>query len=332
MAFVVDGSEWCFDGMASAEIEEALSRFAERTQVARNRGEIVWVGDNLQTRAVLGSFGLWELKGLDSPVTLSEELWQELAAFLSMAPRYLDEADWPEGLTEHIVLSVEDSPPAANEDVALAHHYVRSGRAVACLGLLRGGPHSTTSGAGTAPVHWVRDECEHRQFFRDAIDVERDTPETLRRLAPHAFPDLYFYDGVLGSISSFVGGYEAVRIGLRKLLRVLDDDGRWAFLAAPPALTPMEAAGTDPDARPSKQVIERRFRGLGVTIAPEKPNVYLDRDCRAAREIRVGEATLYCEWHEKLRGDQNRVHIHPPITGSGDRVIVAIFADHLPLP
>jgi hypothetical protein len=338
MAFVVDGSEWSFDGMTSAEIENALSRFAERTQVARDREEIVWVGDDLQTRAVLGGLGVWELKGSDSPVTLSEELWQELAAFFSMAPRYLDESDWPTGLTEHVVLTVDDLEPAANEDLAWAHHHVRSGSAVACLGLLRGGEHTTTSEVGTAQVHWVRTEPEHRAFFRAAIDVERDTEATLERLSPHAFPDLVFLPSVWRGLREFVGGYQLARGRLRQHLAVYDDHGAWAFTAPPPA----EArGGPEGEGAPGQRLIERRFALLGVEVAPENPNVKADKDCREARERTIRHpdpryepqtVVLYCMWHGKLESFRNRIHIHPPVAHSGNRLVVAIFSGHLPLP
>lgn len=67
-------------------------------------------------------------------------------------------------------------------------------------------------------------------------------------------------------------------------------------------------------------------------MAPENPDVYLDNRCRRAREIAIGERTLYCEWHGKLELHQNRVHIHPPVIESNGKVIIAFFHEHLPLP
>lgn len=332
MAFVVDGAEWRFDGIPAVEVAAAIDSLLERVWIAKDRGEVVWIGDDLQTRHVLGDFDLWSLSSGKTAVQLTPEVWQELAAWLGSARRYVDETDWPEGFPDASTISIGEELAEENTDVAWAHHSVRARRAIACLGLRRIGQHSTVSTSGTAVVHWVTNEQGHRAFWLDAIDVEGDSTETLQRIAPHAFPDLYFDDGVWRGLNDFEGGYAAVRKTLRNVLFVLDTDGAWAFTAPPPPLTRREPPGPDLDARPSNQVIERRFRGFNLDMAPEKPDVFRDRTCRLAREIALGDATLYCEWHAKLEPHQNRVYVHAPVQASGGRVVIGIFHRHLPLP
>lgn len=331
MAFVIDGSEWQFDGWSAEEIELALGRLLDRVTIAGERRERVWIGDDLQTRPVLGELSVWELWSPQCPVRLAPELRQELAAMLVGRLRYLDEESWPDGMADHTAVSISGSPPSESSDVAWAHHSVRSRSAVACLGLRREGVHPTATESGKADVHWVVDEPGHRAFFRAAIDVEHDCESTLERLAPHAFPDLYFVDGVWRGIGDFAGGYHAVRESLRHLLTVLDDHGCWAFTAAPPQIRE-DDGGEVGTGNPNNELIEQRFTTYGITLAPEKADVKADNRCRSARERIVGNRTLYCEWHAKLSPNRNRVHVHSPVPESGGKLVVAIFHEHLPLP
>jgi len=330
MAFVADGSQWCFDGWHPQEIVDGFEKLLERVSVARDRNETVWIGDDLQTRHVLGALDLWSLFSPIAPIQLPAEIGQELAAWLGRAPHYADEKEWPDGLTDALI-RVDDDAEVQNDDLAWAHHWVRAGRAVACLCLTQSGPHTTVSRQGVATVHWIQSEADHRAFWRSAVDVEGDNQETLERLAPHAFPDLYFHINVWRGVGRFGGGYAAVRGQLRRYLSVLDDHGCWAFTHPPPALHPGEpvlpAAG-----RPSNQVIERRFHGFNLDMAPENPDVHSDGTCRRAREIELADRTLYCEWHGKLERHRNRIYIHEPVPEAGGKVVIAFFHEHLPLP
>jgi len=331
VAFVIDGSEWKFEGWTADEIQSALGRLLDRVTIAQGRRERIWIGEDLHTRSVLADLSVWELWGPECPVDLPPELRQELAAMLGRAPLYLDEETWPEGIPDHTEVSVSGSQPTDNPDVAWAHHSVRSGCAVACLGLRREGVYPTVTDSGSADVHWVINEQGHRAFFRAAIDVEHDCESTLERLAPHAFPDIWFLDGIWRGLGDFAGGYLGVREQLRELLAVLDDHGRWAFTASPPKIRE-EDEGLSGTGDPSVQLIQQRFKTYGIELAPEASDVKRDPACRLARERVLGGRTLYCEWHAKLRGDRNRVHLHAPVSESEDKLVVAIFHEHLPLP
>ncbi len=310
----------------SAAFEGLLGRLATATE----RGERVWVGDDLQTRHVAGELSFWELRSADSPIQLSAEMMQEMSAYLGRAGRYLDEDCWPPEMDQSNV-AVADEAPTENPDVAWAHHWVRDGVAVACFGLRRRGVFRTTSTAGFADVHWVGDEPGHRAFFRAAINVERNTEASLERFAAHAFPDVHFLKGVWRGLRDFEGGYGRVRDKLRTILATLDDYGAWIFSAPPPAVSRNDAAGPHGVA-PGDQLIQRRFASHLQDVSPEKPNVRDWQNCREAREREVGGRTLYLEWHVKLEPHINRVHIHAPVAESRQRVIVGIFHAHLPLP
>ncbi|CAJ0849122.1 hypothetical protein AMST5_00079 [freshwater sediment metagenome] len=330
MSFVVDGTQWRFDDLSPHEIGASIERLLDRVSTALDRNEIVWIGDDLQTRSVLYNLDLWSLFSPEAPISLSAELAQELAAWLGRAPRYADEVEWPEGLDDILIRVDDDETESA--DIAWAHHHVRAGRPVACLGVTKPGPRKTESSHGNAIVHWVVDEATHRAFWRSAIEVEGDNEDTVQRIAPHAFPDLYFHDGVWDGLKHLAGGYYALSSEIRRYFAVLDDHGKWAFTCPPPALSPGEAADPSVTSSPPNQIIERRFSGLGLTMAPENPDVYADRRCRSARQIKIGEKTFYCEWHGKLEPHRNRVHVHSPAPESKEKVIIGIIHEHLPLP
>ena len=178
----------------------------------------------------------------------------------------------------------------------------------------------------------MRTEEDRLKFWRDAIVVEGDDEESLRRLTSHAYPSLYFFENVLRDVRSFSGGYLSIRGAVQSFLATLNDNARWIFMHPPPALNEADTTNPNVGALPSNDLIQRRFGAVGLTVAPEKPNVFRDARCRSAREIKIKDETLYCEWHWKVELHRNRVHIHRPTGSSGDKVIVAIICEHLPLP
>lgn len=329
MAFVVDSSEWSFDGWSEAEVIEAIESLLDRLFQARARAEIVWIGRELQTRAMLETIDLWSLSSPDSPMRLTPEIWQELTAWLTNPP-YYDEAEEPDG-AETVLVKIDEGMPAANPDVAWAHHCVRTGRPTGCLGLRRSGQHLTTTAHGSATVHWVTDEIQHRNFWRDSIEILGGGRDVLQSQAPHAYPDLYFPTTAWGGLND-LSSYIALRRTVYKYLAALDDHAHWVFTFPPPALVRGEPAGDDMNATPSHQIIERRFHNLGLVMAPEKPNVFDKKESREAREVVIRGKTIYCEWHAKLQPHMDRIHIHAPVPQSNQKVVVAIFHRHLPLP
>jgi hypothetical protein len=328
MSFVVDGGEWKLDNIDSIlEFVSAIESLVDLVATARERGEEVWIGDDLQSRPIIDGYDLWALRGLK--LGIAEEFWQELAAWLSQAQFYLDVEAWPQGF-EHQDISIDGDPAIENADLAWVHHSVRGGTAMACLGLQRGGVHDTRSELGMAPVRWVIHEQDQMEFWRCEI-ARNDGAQIIERLAPHAYPDLYFREGVWRGLGEFAGGYRAVSSAVRRALSVLNDHGRWIFTTPPPALRPDEVVASVGE-RATNLVIEQRFSSYGLDVAPEALEVFQSGRCRRAREIELGGRTLYCEWHEKLERHQNRIYFHGPVQESKDRIVIGFFSRHLPLP
>ncbi len=331
MTFVVNGADWKFDGLDAGQTAALIDRALVFVEVSSERGEEVVVGDDFQTRPMHGDRSLWELFTENGDLHLPREIAQELAGWLGRARRYADADEWPAGADDTNV-AVGDAPATPNDDVAWVHHSVRAGLPAAVFALGGAGLVATTTAAGGAQVHFVGDEAGRRRFWRDRIVLGGDDMASLAANAAHAYPDLLFADGAIGGAGRLAGGYLASRNRVQTTFAALDDWGAWAFDCPPPAITPYEGAPPDPDARPTKQLLEHRFAGLGLDAAPENPNVRADATSRTARETEVGGRTLYCEWHAKLEPHRNRIHFHGPVPESGGRVVVGMIDEHLPLP
>jgi hypothetical protein len=331
MAFVVDGSDWKLDGNSAEQVQAAIERFLDALGDAKDAKVPVWFGENFQSDPVLGDQSLWELMSPDSPLPLPIEVWQELSSYLGQPLLYIDDVEQPQDFPTHLDIAINGDPIVANWDVAWAHHSVRNGRAVACIGLYRTGVFSTTSAVATESLHWVGNSRSIAEFWRDGIDIEGNTHGAFERLASRAYPELHFFGNVLHDAGDFVGGYHANAPALKRHLAVLNDYGHWAFTAAPPAQDPNDPPGTAGN-QPPHQLVQTRFARMQVVIAPEHANVKSNKTCREAREVKLGGKVLYCEWHCKLQGHQNRIHVHRPVTESNGKLVVAIFAQHLPLP
>lgn len=331
MAFVVDGSDWKLDGKSTSQVEAAIERFLGALADAKDAEIPVWFGENFQADPVLGTQIIWELMSPGSPLQLPTELWQELTAYLGQPRHYIDDGRQPQGFPTYVDIAIDDGPTVPNRDVAWAHHSVRNGRAVACIGLWRTGVFSTSSAIATKSLHWVGNSRSVAEFWRDGISFEGNTLVAFERLATRAYPELHFFGNVLHHAGDFVGGYHANAPELKRHLAVLNDYGHWAFTAAPPAQDPTDPPGTTGN-QPPDQLVQIRFTRKQVDIAPEHANVKSNKTCREAREVTLGGKVLYCEWHCKLQGHQNRIHVHRPVTESNGKLVVAIFAQHLPLP
>lgn len=331
MRFVLEESSWHWEGTDRDGYIERIEQLLDRLDVADGRNEPFAANTDLQHQKVYGEWSLVDLLWQDSsPLALPWEVRERLAARLAVMQWWDENGEaWP------AVFEVEiGGQPRFSPGAALCCERVRSGRATACLALPGGfsGPCAVRAGTAQAQVHFVTDEKTHRAFFRDALDVERADERRLQELAPHAFPDIWFIDEVWRGLRDFKGGYVRARDNLLRLLVALDDHGAWIFTDTTGRLSPDESAPAGRKVPITNQLIEQRFVGWGLRVAPEKPNVREDKRCREARERTLGRRIIYCEWHCKLEGQTNRVHFHGPVVESGHKVIVAILAEHLPLP
>ena len=334
MTFIVNGADWRFDELAIEEVVKKIDDFLQFVAISVEREETVWIGNDFQSRTMLGDLSLWNTL---YELPLPREMCDEMIAWLGRPKYYRDSDDRPnEADIEEV--SVDAGEKCQNADVAWVHHCVREGIVAACVTLNEGRPRETHTTLGSETVHFVKKDQDRKVFWRKSISLEGGSLAYLTQYAPHAFPDIYFVDGVLRDLDKLGGGYLASRVLVQEDLAKLNDWGNWVFLAPPPALTPPpdmtpgEYQQENGNSRPPNQLITKRFLNFGLDVAPEKSNVKRDKNCYSAREADIGGQRLYCEWHIKLEPNRNRIHIHPPVPESGKKVVVGMIAEHLPLP
>jgi len=166
-----------------------------------------------------------------------------------------------------------------------------------------------TSDSGHAQLCFVLSEEDHPGFYRTLYTLEDIAEFEFFNLAPFAFPNLVFVEGL--SFRRFQGGYVRVRQQVVDHLAVLNDDFRHLF---------------ESEHGNSAGISAR----LGIDVSIEGST----RSSEALMSYRdVGDSgrTYRCEWHSKLEPHQNRVHFYPGDETTQGRVLIGIFVDHLPI-
>lgn len=329
MFFVIEEASWEWDGHDREGYVERIEQLLDRLDVASERSEGVATSRELLEQKIAGVPLADVLWGADGPLGLPHDVQERLTPHLSRM-RYWDDDEPCLEIEATIAGESVVSPSAAH-----AHVKVSAGDAIACLPLPGrwSGPRTVVIGDRAAILHFVTDETTHRAFFRDVLAGEKLDAGGVVALAPHAYPDTHFLDDAWRGLRSFDGGFARVRGELLRFLAVFDDHGAWAFTDDTGRLSPSESVPSDGRRVPvTNAIVQHRFTGWGLDLAPEHPNVRGHGPARRARTRTLAGESLYCEWHCKLEPHINRVHVHRPTKGSGGRVIVAILADHLPLP
>lgn len=332
MSFVIDSSDWCFEGLSNSKITEILELFLERLALAKEREEPFFFGNDIQIKKVCGDMDLWTYLYSEKSVDIDIDIKNELIGYFNTGSFYEDiESSWPPYFLEEIVTDFFGN--AVHLDYSFVYYNLINHIPFACLSLFEKQQFQMTSIHGQAEVYFVNSEESNRIFWRKyALQVARDTKHNLQILSKHLYPNLYFHNDIWDGINSFEGGYSAVYVKLQKYLAIFNDYGKWIFMTPPPAIHHSDTVVPTLDVTPTNELIEERFQALGITVAPENPDVRRNEKCRKEREIVIDKKTHYCEWHGKIEPHQNRIHVHAPTKESKEKFIVAIFCKHLGLP
>jgi hypothetical protein len=275
---------------------------------------------------------LWTFLYSDIMEELNKEILDELASYLNTGVYYEDDSNlWPLGFMEETVFDKSNTEVCLNYSFV---HFKNVNRCpFSCLSIFAKEKIELHSNQSSSSLFFINTIVENIEFWRgEALIILRDNQHSLEIISSYAYPNLYFKDKIWSEINYFSGGYSAVYKTLQKYLSILNDHGAWVFTTPPPLTHPTDTAIPQLGLLPSKELIENRFLGLSLEMAPEYSNVKEDLKCRTAREITIAEKKLYCEWHGKFELHQNRIHIHPPIPETEGKLIIAFFHKHLPLP
>lgn len=332
MAFIIDTLGWDFNNLELSNISLRLETILDRLEIATQRNEKFYFSNELQSRPVYRDMDLWSFLYSDATQDLDNSIITELASYLNGGMYYEDQENiWPEGFPDNNVQDVNGE--FVSLDYAFVHFKNLSGSPFACITPVANAPKELISENEHTTLTFISNDQEHKDFWRkNALFTMRDTQINLKFLSPHAYPNLYFHENVWNGVDDFLGGYAAVYGKLQKYLATLDDYAYWIFTTPPPALHMEDNIVYQANQTPSNDLIQRRFQAVGLIFSPEKPDVKNNAKCRKAREIKIDKSTFYCEWHGKLELYKNRIHIYPPVAESNQKVIIAIFHEHLPLP
>ncbi|MBI2570984.1 MAG: hypothetical protein HYV63_28600 [Candidatus Schekmanbacteria bacterium] len=318
--FVLDEASWHFAPSDSATFSLALETLLERLDVASLRGEPVGRHSDFYETQIRDGPALYAaLFDAECEVTLGRDLAERLRLALDHAREVKDEE-----------LSELDATIAGTTHLApgvtWAHARNIAGHAVAIL------PFPVECGfSGRLQVrindvprelHFVTTEKQHRAFFRDAIEVEDMAHEALQSVAPSAFPDLDWVEGVWQDLRRYKNCFFGEHRKKTVLhLSVLDDEGSRLF-----------------HTHPGGQGVDAELAAQGVDASPEnskarghKPSI----DDRTRSYL--GQKHVFW-WHTKIRWNEGRIHfLHVPKKAGSERpvhghIVVGIFKDHCVLP
>ena len=318
--FVLDESSWRFAWDRRQELAAAIDSLTTRVETATERLEGVARHADLYEADLGGGIQLYAtLFEPDCPIQLDRDLAERLRLVMDRAHVFADDD------LESYDVSIGGIARFA-PGVSWAHSRIRERHAVAVLPLtledeLQGEVPVVVSALERA-VHFVVSESRHREFFRNAIVVEDADPEAFSVIAPSAFPDLRWVNGVWDGLRRhrrhFFGEH---RETLVRHLAVLDDDGARLFYA-----------------HPGGQGIDQQLSARGVDASAENGNARRHNPSIADRKRNYDGVEHVFWWHTKIRWDVGRVHFvhipsrpHRPDPEHG-HIAVGIFTDHCVLP
>ena len=208
---------------------------------------------------------------------------------------------------------IVDGEPYHSFGIAWGRRMVRAGCGMAVVTAphrFSGGAHAVDQPTPPALVDvvFVATPADHPRFYRTLYSVENIPENEFFEIAVKAFPDLAFAPTL--SFRHFRGAYVLRRPEVVHHLSFIND----SFLELYQA-----------ELGSSLRISMR----LGIDVSIEGTN----RNSEASMRYRDAEfeSRVYrCEWHSKLEPHRNRIYFHIGDEGTGGRVLIGIFHQHLP--
>lgn len=313
MRFVIDDAPWARDDVSLEMLETGLDNLADLIESTQSRGERIGIFSDIWKLALVGTDTLVSLLyEKDNPRKLAKTVRARLARQLDKIAGNTFDEDSLSALDAKIFGASLLAPAAIR-----AWQEVKERRALGCLTPQTSGRQGRVGvcvAGEEKPVYFVVDEATQVAFFRDAIQLENVDENGFGALAPAAFPNLCFVDGVWRGLRDLSRPYRERRDEIIYYLSVLSDHGAAIF------------------ALRQNASIESEFGSRGVSISPESTETMKDGRCQRARTRDYANETLVFEWHIKIEPHIDRIHIHPGTASSNQRIIVGIIHKHLHLP
>lgn len=301
--FVVDEDSFRALDSEALDLEQQISALVEVLCASREAGDRTAICTGYERTACLAQ----ELHEVLTGGLLPHDLGALAFDLLDKCARFDDDPDYFVEST----LSV-DGEDVESFGVGFAFDRVLSGHAVgviAVAGRYEPGLHTVECAASEAVLAFVINTGHLPNFWRTVYSIESVSESDFFVVAELAFPELRFAENL--SFSRFEGRYPDLRDLVVAHLSAINDRFQEAF----------------GDAHGLADEVSAR---VGVSMSPEAPNTRGSERLMRTRDVVYLGATYRCEWHSKLEPHRNRIHLHPGNDGTGGRVLVGIFADHLP--
>lgn len=308
--FVIDSSS--IDLENAENKENYIEYFLDLIDEARLLGHEVSYDESVFNNPLISERTFWELFDKESPVQLSPEIGQRLAALFGSMVRWDNiEAPWPETFD----ISINGSAPIECAPIAWTHQQAKSaGMAYpACLcansGRARGKVEVTVDGV-SLPIWLITNGMEMEKFFRWVIEVYSTKPDDFEELSGSAFQNLDFTEKCFDGITKMSKPFRHLAPIIVKHLSALSDDGSRIFTG-------------------NWQRAQAEFGGVGVEVTDENGRTKSNSTAAKERLVNVDGKEFYCWWHTKIEPDRDRIHFCPDLVPTRGPIIVGIFCEHL---
>ncbi|MGQ4508242.1 hypothetical protein ACUH91_07455 [Dermabacteraceae bacterium P9123] len=162
-------------------------------------------------------------------------------------------------------------------------------------------------------VHLIKTRAGLTSLARTLVPALCPSEEDFWEMSGLTFPNTCFVEKRV-KFKNFSSPYQEMRGPVLKHLSALNDSFFDAY---------------ESESQNSDRISAR----LNVKMSRESSRTKASGKKMGRRDVEYGGANYVCEWHTKIQGHMGRIHFfHKPIrTGAGERLLVGIFVDHLPI-
>ncbi|MGW8361954.1 hypothetical protein ACWGK1_15455 [Streptomyces wedmorensis] len=309
--FVVDEESLNWRGRADSELRDLIDDFADLLEDLADGRQVA-----LMTHAY--SEECWEgVTVADIAYTTDRRVPRDSRVRLA---KLLDKCRLIEPQDDDIPQQIRVQEVCKEPSWGVSHALARAaaGRAMAVLTVSFTGGLSgwTTIKHGVdqleVDIHLLTNPSHLSDFWRGVLSREPVSSEDFFALAENAFPGLLFSEEL--NFHRFKGSYAEVVPWLLRLLGALDD--RFGAALA--------------EHKGDHNKVMAEFSTYGIDISPESPQTRKNETAWNRRLASYGSAQYRCDWHGKRLWNHDRVHFSRPLADCQGRVLIGIFADHLP--
>jgi hypothetical protein len=312
MRFVVDESSWNFDAFSSEQFVEALEIHLDRLDDAILDNHQICYSDDLFNRPVYDGKSFYELYEDGSEMPVPHEIRERIGTIFGRMSHWQDLAN---PLPASSLINIASTGPTEASSIAWAITQVLNSNPydIACIivpKIRQGGLNEIEFNGNITQIFFIATEEDYRRYFRTVISKATNSATEMALFCDSAFSQLDFVPGCLQGIKNMSRPYREIISDVIHHLSVLNDFGKQIFAAR-------------------WQDAPAKFGSHGVEISDENGKTKQNSKAKKARELKIGNDTIFFWWHTKIEAHRDRIHIYPDNVPTGGKIIVGIFCNHL---